>query len=160
MLKVIIADETQESANALKEKLAALFPELAITTSPVADTQMPAFEMKKAQGETIMLQSAREVHFIPVSRIVRVTGENNYSVFTLENGHKITVARTLGDFEPVLCQHQFYRIHKSHIINLNYLVKVHKGEELAVLMSDGAALELASRRRSEFLRIMQERCVY
>lgn len=159
MLKVIIADETQESANALKEKLAALFPEIAISTSFGINNGIHEQEMKKVPGETIMLQSAREVHFIPVSRIVRVSGENNYSVFTLDNGHKITVARTLGNFEPLLIQHQFYRIHKSHIINLNYLVKVNKGEEFAVLMSDGAALELASRRRGEFLRIMQERCV-
>jgi two-component system LytT family response regulator len=114
---------------------------------------------KQHAADTIMLHSAREVHFIPVSQIVRVMGDNNYSIFTLMNSSKITVARTLREYESVLEPHHFYRIHKSHIINLNYLVKVNKGDEFSVLMSDGAALEIASRRRTDFLRLMQEWCV-
>jgi two-component system LytT family response regulator len=110
-------------------------------------------------ADTIMLHSAREVHFVPVSEIIRVMGDNNYSIFTLRNGRKVTVAKTLREYEAVLESHHFYRIHKSHIINLNCLVKVNKGDEFSVLMSDGAALEVASRRRTDFLKLMQERCV-
>lgn len=158
MLKVIIADETQENVNELLEKLAAAFPGLAVVSNTEGLNQPPALVKHQGTG-TIMLQSAREVHFIPVTQIVRVMGDNNYSIFTLANGQKITVAKTLREYESLLEQHHFYRIHKSHIINLHYLVKVNKGEEFSVLMSDGSGLEVAFRRRSDFLKLMQERCV-
>lgn len=157
MLKLVIADETQENVNELVEKLTAAFPGLPIVTTTVGDTEF--VPIKKSGSGTIMLQSAREVHFIPVTQIVRVMGDNNYSVFTLASGQKITVARTLREYESVLEHHHFYRIHKSHIINLHYLVKVNKGDDFSVLMSDGAGLDVAFRRRADFLKLMQERCV-
>lgn len=147
MIKVIIADEKKQDINGLIEKLSGFLPGVQISV------------YSAAVSDTIMLHSAREVHFIPVSQIIRVAGENNYSVFTLADGHKITVAKTLREYEELLMPHHFYRIHKSHIINLSYLVKVNKGDEFLVKMSDGAVLEVAARRKADFLKRMHERCV-
>lgn len=155
MIKVIVAENTEEDINGLIEKLSGFMPGVEI----IIDTQSASLPEAKTAPETIMLQSAREVHFIPVSQIVRVLAENNYSVFMLANGRKITIAKTLGDFEGMLPLPHFYRIHKSHIINLNYLVKVSKGEEFTVQMTDGASLDVAFRRKADFLRCMSERCV-
>ncbi|BAV08599.1 two-component system, LytT family, response regulator [Filimonas lacunae] len=155
MIKVIVADEEQQDISGLVEKLSGFMPGVEI----IVDKRNTLPAENKIASDTIMLQSAREVHFIPVSQIVRVLGENNYSVFTLANGRKITVARTLRDYEAMLLPHHFYRIHKSHIINLNYLVKVNKGDEFLVQMTDGAVLEVATRRKTDFLRCMHERCV-
>jgi len=146
MIKVIVADENQD-VSGLIEKLSGMLPGVQISVH------------QTTVSDTIMLHSAKEVHFIPVSQIIRVAGENNYSVFTLTNGQKLTVAKTLREYEELLIPHQFYRIHKSHIINLSYLVKVNKGEEFFVQMSDGATLEVAARRKTDFLKAMCERCV-
>lgn len=151
MLKLIIADESKDQVNALTEKLTSFFPELDVVNDVKPRPQ--------SGGGTIMLQSAREVHFIQIAQIVHVTGDNNYSIFTLLNRQKITVAKTLREYEAILESHHFYRIHKSYIINLNCLVKINKGLEFSVLMSDGAALEVASRRRTDFLKKLQETCL-
>lgn len=155
MIKVIIADEKQQDITGIVEKLTDFMPGVQI----VVDSQEPPVITDKSYSDTIMLHSAREVHFVPVSQIVRVAGENNYSVFTLANKLKITVAKTLREYEELLQPHQFYRIHKSHIINLNYLVKVNKGDEFLVQMSDGAVLEVAARRKGDFLKCMYGRCM-
>ncbi len=157
MIKVIIADEKQQDINGIVEKLTGFMPGVEIVVD--AHQEQPSVTDHKSSPDTIMLQSAREVHFIPVSQIVRVAGENNYSVFTLMNKLKITVAKTLREYEALLLPHQFYRIHKSHIINLNYLVKVNKGDEFFVQMSDGAILEVAARRKTDFLKCMYGRCM-
>jgi len=155
MIKVIIADENSGDIDGIVEKLTGFMPgvEIVVNSQTLSNTAS-----QKTHSETIMLQSAREVHFILVSQIVRVAGENNYSVFTLINKQKITVAKTLREYETLLTPHQFYRIHKSHIINLSYLVKVNKGDEFLVQMADGAVLEVAARRKADFLKCMYERC--
>lgn len=155
MIKVIIADENSGDIDGIVEKLSGFIPGVEIIVNSQNSVNTAAH---KNHSETIMLHSAREVHFIPVSQIVRVAGENNYSVFTLVNKQKITVAKTLREYETLLTPYQFYRIHKSHIINLNYLVKVNKGEEFLVQMADGAILEVAARRKADFLKCMYERC--
>ncbi|GGH74653.1 two-component system LytT family response regulator [Filimonas zeae] len=155
MIKVIIADENSGDIDGIVEKLTGFIPGVEIV---VNNRTSPELTAPKNQSETIMLQSAREVHFIPVSQIVRVAGENNYSVFTLVNKQKITVAKTLREYETLLTPHQFYRIHKSHIINLRHLLKVNKGDEFFVQMADGAILEVAARRKGDFLKCMYERC--
>jgi len=50
----------------------------------------------------------------------------------------------------------FYRIHKSHLINLNYLVKLTKTDLPSVIMTDGSEIEVSVRRKADFLRMMEE----
>jgi two-component system LytT family response regulator len=92
---------------------------------------------------------------VQISQIIRVAAESNYSVFFLANGKKITVSKTLGDFEDILVPQNFYRIHKSHLINLNYLVKLTKTDLPSVIMTDGSEIEVSVRRKAEFLRMME-----
>jgi two-component system LytT family response regulator len=110
---------------------------------------------ERHHNEKIMLPSAREVHFVQVGQIIRVAGENNYSVFYLSNGSKITVTKTLKDYEGVLTQHRFFRVHKSHIINPDYLVKFNKGDMFSVIMTDGSEIEVSVRRKADFLKLME-----
>ncbi len=107
------------------------------------------------QNGKITLHSSREAHFVQLSQIIRVAAEGNYSIFFLANGKKITVSKTLGDFEDLLTAQHFYRIHKSHLINLNYLVKLTKTDIPSVVMTDGSEIEVSVRRKADFLRMME-----
>lgn len=104
----------------------------------------------------LALSSTTETHYVAVTEIVHITGENNYSTFYLNCGKEIVVSRTLKEFEDLLVPHHFLRIHKSHIINLNYIQKLKKGLELSVLMSNEAVIEISYRKKAEFLKVMKE----
>lgn len=106
------------------------------------------------QSGKITLHSSREAYFVQVSQIIRVAAENNYSIFYLANGKKITVSKTLGEFEDILTPQNFFRIHKSHLINLNYLVKLTKTDSPVVIMTDGSEIEVSARRKADFLKLM------
>ncbi|MBN9296673.1 MAG: LytTR family transcriptional regulator [Filimonas sp.] len=112
----------------------------------------------KPVADKIILHAAREMHIVPISQIVHIKGENNCSIFTLADARKITVTKTLREYEMLLLAHNFYRVHKSHIININCLVRVQKGDECYVEMSDGSAIELSFRRRPEFLKLIEGLC--
>ena len=122
------------------------------------DKKMDALSnmLKAGQQQTgkITLHSSREAYFVQVSQIIRVAAENNYSIFHLANGKKITVSKTLGEFEDLLTVQNFFRIHKSHLINLNYLVKLTKSDSPVVIMTDGSEIEVSARRKADFLKLM------
>jgi two-component system, LytTR family, response regulator len=150
LLKPVDIDELRIAVNRVLEKK---------EKEALLDKKMDALSnMLKAgqqQNGKLTLHSAREVHFVQISQIIRLAAENNYSIFYMANGKRITVSKTLGDFEEILTAQHFYRIHKSHLINLNYLVKLEKSDLPFVVMTDGSEIEVSVRRKAEFLRMME-----
>ena len=90
--------------------------------------------------------------FVPVQDILRFEAKGNYTNIYLANNDTIMATKTIKDYEEVLPEAIFYRIHNSHIINLSRIREYQKGRGGAVVMEDGSIIEVASRRREEFLR--------
>ena len=64
------------------------------------------------------------------------------------------VSKTLKDFESQLSNKNFYRIHKSHLINVSYLKKYTKGDGGTVTMVDNTELDVSRRNKEEFLKML------
>ncbi len=101
--------------------------------------------------EKIALPSLNGIEFVKLDDIVRCEAESNYTVFYLINGEKIVVSKTLKDYEDILSRNNFFRIHKSVIINIKYLKKYIKGDGGTVIMEDGSELVVSRRRKDDFL---------
>jgi two-component system LytT family response regulator len=89
--------------------------------------------------------------FINLKEVVRLEATSSYTQIILENREVIMATRTIKDYEDVLPGTLFCRIHNSHIINLQKIEKYHKGRGGYVVLEDGSEIEVASRRRQEFL---------
>jgi two-component system LytT family response regulator len=90
--------------------------------------------------------------FINLKEVVRLEAKSSYTQIILENGNVVTATRTIKDYEDILPEALFCRIHNSHIINLFKIEKYNKGRGGYVTLEDGTTIEVASRRRQEFLR--------
>ncbi len=101
--------------------------------------------------EKIALPSLNGIEFVKLNDIVRCEAESNYTVFYLINGEKIVVSKTLKEYEDILSRNNFFRIHKSVIINIKYLKKYIKGDGGTVIMEDGTELAVSRRRKDGFL---------
>ncbi len=86
-----------------------------------------------------------------VEDIIRLEGDGNYTNFIVANGRKILTSRTLGEYEELLFNHGFYRIHQSTIINLRHVIKYHKGTGGKVEMTDGQLFNVSRYRKAGFL---------
>jgi two-component system LytT family response regulator len=89
--------------------------------------------------------------FINLSDIIRCDSDGNYTYFLLTTGKKIIVSRTLGEYEQMFADDNFFRIHRSHLINLEHVKKYIKGEGGYVIMSDDSQAEVSRRNKNEFL---------
>ncbi|MBN7813104.1 response regulator transcription factor [Algoriphagus sp. H41] len=106
---------------------------------------------KNSERPKVALPSFTGYTFVNVADIIRCESDNTYSTFFLKDKRQIIVSRTLKDCEEMLRGYRFYRIHNSHLINLDYLAEYIKGEGGQVKLIDGAVLDVSRRRKEGFL---------
>ncbi|NOY50202.1 MAG: response regulator transcription factor [Chlorobi bacterium] len=104
--------------------------------------------------DKIALPSLSGIEFVKLADIIRCESDNNYTNFYLLGGEKIVVSKTLKEFEEMLEAKGFFRTHKSHIINMNYLKKYIKGEGGSVIMEDGSEVFVSRRRKEDFMNVL------
>jgi two-component system, LytTR family, response regulator len=102
----------------------------------------------------IALSTSAGLQFVSLDNLVRVEGDGNYCIFILRDKRKITLSKKLGDAEDILKENEnFFRAHKSHIINLKFVDKYIRGEGGEIIMEDGASIALSRNKKDEFLEL-------
>ena len=94
------------------------------------------------------------IYFVNIKEIVRLEAEDNYTHIYSQDGERMTVAKTIKSYEELLSGVNFFRVHKRHLINLNYMSKFLKGDS-QVVMDDGIKIEVSRRRRPSFMELMK-----
>jgi two-component system LytT family response regulator len=152
LLKPIDANELVNAVKRLDEKLKRH------SENRLEEQLQLFFQYQKQPGQLdkIALPVLNGLEFIEVNDIIKVQGENVYSIFFLVDGRKIVVSRTLKETEQLLSRWSFMRVHKSYIINLHYIKRYTKGEGGVVELSDGSEVEVSRRSKNEFLKRINE----
>lgn len=99
----------------------------------------------------IVISHFQGFSIINVDEIVRLKGENNYTKIYLWEKKPQTASRTLKEFESLLPEKYFFRIHKSEIINLKYLEEYSNFDGGLVTLKEGSKLEISRRRLTNFI---------
>ncbi|WP_285009045.1 LytR/AlgR family response regulator transcription factor [Pedobacter faecalis] len=97
----------------------------------------------------ITLPNGQGYSLIDVDDIVYIEADSNYSVFHLRNGDQITVSKVLKEYEEILPDDRFLRIHKSSIINLNDLKEFNFKHGYQAIMKSGEKITVSRRRAAE-----------
>lgn len=121
-------------------------------TSKKLEVLFHNFENKLARSKKVAIPTLEGLILIEVKHILRFQSDGNYTdIFLLQN-KKLTAAKSLKYFESLLGEDAFFRIHKSHYINIAYVEKYLKGKGGHVLMTDGSKVDVAIRRKEELLK--------
>lgn len=105
--------------------------------------------------EKMSISAVDGIYFVNIRDIVRFEAEDNYTHIFLNGGERITASRTIKAYEDMLQSMNFYRVHKRHVINLNYMRKFIKGDGGYLVMDDGKKIEVSRRRRPAFMEQMR-----
>lgn len=100
----------------------------------------------------ISVSTSEGVIFLNVNDIIYCEATGSYTQFFLRNKEKLLTSRTLKDFEDMLTEHNFYRIHNSYLVNLNEIKRYIRGEGGTVIMSNGNEVQVSRRKKEEFLK--------
>lgn len=107
---------------------------------------------KNFNFKRIALPSSNGLEFYKVDGIIRCEADRSYCKFHLASGDKVMVSKPLSEFEELLEECQFFRIHKSNMVNLNHVVRYVKGRGGYVVLTDGNHVDVSARRKEELMR--------
>ncbi len=112
--------------------------------------------MNNASKETkkLILKSSDHIHAVNVKDIVRCESEGNYTRFILSDGRKLLATKILKEFDEMLEPYNFFRVHQSHLINIDYFETYKKADGGSVIMRDKSNIPLASRKKDAFLKLL------
>ncbi|MGI0107482.1 LytR/AlgR family response regulator transcription factor [Salinimicrobium sp. WS361] len=127
--------ERKNEGNSAQKKLSLLLENLNVNDQNVSKIAFPTLE-----GFELM----------HTNQILYCRAESNYCNIKKIDGSTKMAAKTLKYVEGILPQHAFKRIHKSYVINLNYVVRYHKSNK-EIELTNGEKLPVSFRKEEEFI---------
>ena len=108
-------------------------------------------DKERNQNSKIVIPTTNGFQVVKLAEIIRGQGQRNYTDIFLLNDKKLTVPRTLKDFEQLLEEMGFLRVHKSHLINLEHVCAYTRGKGGEVIMVDDASIPVSRDQRKTFV---------
>ncbi len=92
--------------------------------------------------------------FFDINQIIRLEAQSNYTNIYFESHPKLMASRTLKEFEEILPTDIFFRLHNSHIINMQFMKRYLKGDGGRVELKNGDYIMISRRKKEEFLKFI------
>ncbi|GAB3890902.1 LytTR family DNA-binding domain-containing protein [Larkinella knui] len=159
LLKPIDPEELQAAIARFKGQAGSVNPQqLQILQEHLdtAPTSPRLVQRKKNDQQRIALPTAEGIHFVQMTDIIQCESLGSYTKFHLVKGPAIVVSRLLKEYEEILDNYYFFRVHQSNIINLEHIKRYVKGDGGQVWMSDHTEIEVSRRRKDEFLSLLSD----
>lgn len=104
----------------------------------------------------LCIPSLKGFQVVELDDILYAEAAGNYTNFHLTNQQTICTSKPIHEYEELLNDAGFIRIHKSHLVNLLHVKEYLKGEGGSVILSNGKEVEVARRKKDVFLNRMKE----
>lgn len=115
------------------------------------DKLLKQLKQQQFQVKKLAIPNADGVTFVELDDIPRIEADSNYTTIYTSAGKKYIVAKTLKEYEELLEDYNFLRVHSSTLINLKYVEKYIRGDGGFVIMKDGSQVEVSRRKKQELV---------
>ncbi|MCR9174045.1 MAG: LytTR family DNA-binding domain-containing protein [bacterium] len=144
LLKPLNVQELEEAIQKCKERS---------SDSNYYNDQVTLLNGNMAQGNNsfskIALPTAEGIEFMDVDDIIRCEADRAYCNFYLKGGKKMLISKPMAEYEEILTEANFLKVHKSNIVNINYITKYIRGKTGDLVLSDGSVITVAARRKKD-----------
>ncbi len=104
-----------------------------------------------AHATRFLLNTTEDIKVIKFTDVLCCIAESNYTNIHLTDGSKIVASKTLKEFETILHQSNFFRIHHSYLINLNHIKRIIKTDGCIVELPHNISLDVARSKKDELM---------
>ncbi|MBW8242915.1 LytTR family DNA-binding domain-containing protein [Muricauda oceani] len=119
------------------------------------DTLMQSISRGKVRPEKICLATTAGMEFIAIDDIVACKADGSYTCFMLEDESIFLVSKHLKEYEMLLSEHNFMRVHNSFLINLKKVKKYVKSDGGHLIMSNEMQVNISPRKRDDLIEAMK-----
>jgi two-component system LytT family response regulator len=110
----------------------------------------------QAAEQKIVVMDKQECIFLKVKNICYIEADGAYSNIYLQDGRKLVVSKNVKVFADKLSEDLFYRIHKSYLININFISKYIKSDGGYLIMENGASIPVSVRKKDPLLKLVAQ----
>ncbi len=100
----------------------------------------------------LAISTSEGVYFSDPKNIIRLEGEGNYTRFFFSDRKPLLVSKVIKDYEEILQEYSFIRIHKSYLVNKHHISQMDKDDTL--VLSDGSHIAISRRRKEEVMQLL------
>jgi two-component system, LytTR family, response regulator len=150
LLKPIDIDELIKAVDKIKKERAA--------ENYTQHAKVLLDNIRSGNQQKIMLPTLEGFEIVPIHSIVYCEAVDNFTRFYFNGDpakQPLLICRTLKYFEEILREHRFLRIHRSYLINPEYVVRYNKGKGGSVTMKNNQELEISPNKKKEFLELFE-----
>ena len=108
-------------------------------------------KLSEHQKQKVVLPLLDGFEVVVADQIIRCEADDNFTRFYLDNGEKKLICRPLKFYESALGEIGFMRVHKSHMVNLNFVTRYRKGKGGMIVLKDESEVPLSVSRKADFL---------
>lgn len=151
LLKPVDIDTLGRAVERAKERL--------ISKQTIADYKklLQQVQHQTDGDKRIHLSAVKEQHLVKCNEIICCVADGSYTNVYMTGGRKFYSSRNLKQFVEELPSSIFYRVHNGHLVNMNHIKKIIRGHGGSVVMTDGRELEIAVRRKEDFLTVIKSK---
>jgi len=143
--------------NDLRESIAKIATENQLKDDYQQKLDLLFNELKGKNNQKIGITSLDAVNYIDINDIVRIEADRSYCHIFLTNNKKITSSKSLNYYEKILPMDVFFKIHRSHLININKIEALIKTDGGYVQMSSNVSVPISRRKKEEFMKILDRK---
>ena len=104
-----------------------------------------------SQSRKLVLRESESLHVVNLADILWCAADGSYTTFHMEDGSKITVSQHLKEYETLLEPQEFFRVHRSHLVNLQKIRRLDKADGGTLHLSNGSTLPVSVRKREHLV---------
>lgn len=147
LLKPVMIEDLHQLTDRIKEKIQ--------SKSDAQQYKLLQENLKSpVQNQKLAINTKTKLEYVNISDILYLKADGNYTTIFLKNNTKFYVAKTLKDYEDLLCypvNESFVRIHKTYIANLDHASHIERGNEFSLVLTNNTRLEISRRKKQELL---------
>jgi two-component system, LytTR family, response regulator len=103
----------------------------------------------KEPVKRIVLKTLEGVYVVNFEDIMYVQSNGAYSQFYLSNDKIITLSKNIKEYEQILPPDMFFRCHNSFLVNLNFVTKISRDNE--IILKNNQPILVSIRKRDELI---------
>ncbi|AYB35169.1 LytR/AlgR family response regulator transcription factor [Chryseolinea soli] len=150
LLKPIDVEDLMHAVNRVKER------QNHTSSSFQFQSVLNNIQLKSGRVEKLAVPTLQGIDFFNTQDILYCKAEGSYTQIVLKNNQQALVCKNLKDFESLLAESGFFRVHHSYIINLAHVEKYVKGEGGYVVLTENHHVDVSRRKKEEFLGLLDK----
>lgn len=147
LLKPVEADELVNALDRTRTRM---------TSNKEKTSQIVNQTFQSEKPDQLALPTLEGYSIVKLEDIIRCEADGNYTRFHLSGQRNILVSKTLKEYDELLTNQGFCRVHHKHLVNLNHCTKYIKGDGGLITMSDGVDVEVSKRKKENFLTLLKK----